>query len=138
MQLASRWYRVSQQSKPRPKRVEEYWDWFAMALFLLVTLDLLTTAGAIAEYGLDAEINPVIVWLVRQGPLAVLLAHLVVVVLTTVAFAGVVRMLRRANPPYDIYLEYTVECWLGLLLLAGLVVFANNLSVIVLGRSLLS
>lgn len=118
-------------------RLEEYWDWFAGALFLLVTVDLLTTFGAIRKYGLEAEINPLIVWLARRGVVVLVVAHLVVVVLAVVAFAGLVRMLRRTDPPHDRYLALCIEGWLGLLLAAGLLVFANNLSVIVLGGSLL-
>lgn len=128
---------MSQSSKPRATRIEEYWDWFAVALFLLVTVDLLTTVGATLKYGLEAEINPLIIWLFRQGLLTVVVAHLAVTVLAVSAFAGLVRTMKQASSPYDTYLEYAAEVWLGLLLLAGLVVFANNLSVIVLGRSLL-
>ncbi|MEF8783693.1 MAG: hypothetical protein V5A39_08905 [Haloarculaceae archaeon] len=128
---------MSQPSKPQASRIEEYWDWFAVALFLLVTVDLLTTIGATLKYGLGAEINPVIIWLFRQGLLVLVVAHLGVTVLAVSAFAGLIRTIKRVSSPYDIYLEYAAEVWLGLLLLAGFVVFANNLSVIVLGRSLL-
>lgn len=83
--------RMSQSSKPRATRIEEYWDWFAVALFLLVTVDLLTTVGATRKYGLDAEINPVIIWLFRQGLLTVVVAHLAVTVLAVCAFAGLIR-----------------------------------------------
>jgi hypothetical protein len=128
---------VSQRSKPRAGRVEEYWDWFAVALFLLITVDLLTTIGATSKYGLQAEINPIVIWLFRQGLVTVVVAHLAVTVLAVAAFAGLIRTLDRAPSPYDVYLEHAIEVWLGLLMLAGLVVFANNLSVIVLGGSLL-
>lgn len=118
------------------KRFEEYWDWFAVALFLLVTVDMLTTMGATVEYGLAAEINPLVVWLLRHGLVAFMLANLVVVVLAVGAFSGVVEAVQRARAPYDAYLVYGIEVWLGVLLSMGLFVFANNLSVIVHGRSL--
>jgi hypothetical protein len=135
--VANRVSHVSQRSKSRAGRVEEYWDWFAVALFLLITVDLLTTIGATSRYGLRAEINPIVVWLFRRGLLAVVVAHLAVTVLAVTAFAALVRTLNSVSSPYDIYLEYAIEVWLGLLMVTGLVVFANNLSVIVLGGSLL-
>jgi len=121
----------------RPARIEEYWSWFAVALFLHVTLDLLTTAGAAARYGLAPEINPLVVWLIGQGTVVLVGAHLVVVVLAATAFAGIVRVLRRMPSPYDRYYAYFVEVWLALVVAAGLVVVTNNLSVIVFGASLL-
>ncbi len=38
--------------------MEEYWDWVAVALFLLVTVDMLTTMFAAAALGPVAEANP--------------------------------------------------------------------------------
>lgn len=128
---------MSRRERVEPSRIEEYWEWFAVALFVLVTLDLVTTAGAVVKYGLDAEANPLFVWLIEQGPVALFGTHLAVVVLAAVAFAGVVRALRRTAPPYDRYFAYCLEVWLGLLIAAGLFIVANNLSVIVLGNSLL-
>jgi len=129
--------RMSRGEAVGPAHIEEYWEWFAVALFVLVTLDLVTTAGAVAKYGLDAEANPLFVWLIRQGPVALFGAHLVVVVLAAAAFAGVIHSLRQTAPPYDRYFAYFVEVWLGLLLAVGLFIIANNLSVVVLGNSLL-
>lgn len=63
--------------------------------------------------------------------------HLAVVALAAVAFAGVVRVLRRMSSPYARYFTYFVEVWLGLVLAAGFVVVGNNISVIVHGASLL-
>jgi hypothetical protein len=115
----------------------EYWSWVAVALFLLVTVDLLTTLFAAAVLGPAAESNPLMAWLIGQ-PLGVLVGvNVAVVVLATVFFYGVVRMLDRTPPPYDGYFAVVVELWLGALVAAGLFVFANNLSVIVLGDSLL-
>lgn len=118
------------------QRVAEYWEWVAVALFLLLSVDLLTSLYAAAVVGVAAEANPVMAYLLDQ-PLAVLLtAHLGVVVLAVGFFYGLMRTyvatpagLRR---PYG----YLIELWLGVLLGVGLWVFANNLSVIVLGGSL--
>ena len=116
--------------------IQEYWSWFAVALFLLLAVDLLTTAGAASEYGLAAESNPAMRRLPGRGLATVIGVHLTVVALGAFGFAGIVRLLRRGRAPYDRYLAYCIEVWLGLLVVAGLTVFANNLSVIVLGESL--
>lgn len=122
---------------PVQRRVTEYWEWIAVALFLLLSVDLLTSLYAAAVVGVEAEVNPVMAYLLDE-PLAVLLAvHLGVLVLSVTLFYGLMRTyvatpawLRR---PYG----YLIELWLGLLLAVGLWVFANNLSVIVLGEGLL-
>lgn len=119
------------------KRVAEYWEWVAVALFLLLSVDLLTSLYAAAVVGVDAEANPLMAYLLGE-PLVVLLAvHLVVVVLAVGFFYGLMRTYvatpARFRRPYG----YLIELWLGLLLAAGLWVFANNLSVIVLGEGLL-
>lgn len=119
------------------QRVAEYWEWVAVALFLLLSVDLLTSLYAAAVVGVDAEANPLMRSLLGQ-PLAVLLAvHLGVVVLAVGFFYGLMRTYVatpvRFRRPYG----YLIELWLGLLLAAGLWVFANNLSVIVLGEGLL-
>lgn len=128
---------MSQPEKQFGARVREYWDWFSVALFLLVTVDLLTTMAATASYGPAAEANPVMRWLLLRGPVAVTVVNLGVVVLAAYAFSGVVETVRRAPEPVDTYLEYAVEVWLGALVAIGLLVVANNLSVIVQGQSLL-
>jgi len=119
------------------RRVEEYWDWFAVALFLLLPIDMLTSAGVVATRGLTAEINPLTVWLFCRSLVALAAANLLAAVSSVGAFAGVMAALRRALSPHDTYFSYLIEVWLGLLVAAGLVVLANNLSFLVHGRSLL-
>lgn len=125
-------------SDERPGRDHaEYWDWLAVALFLLVSVDLLTTLGAAARYGVGAEANPLVAALL-VGPLWTLVAaNLVVVVVSTGAFAALLRLLRRTPPRLRNGFALTIEVWLGLLVAGGLVVFANNLTVVVHGVSLL-
>lgn len=119
------------------RRVEEYWDWFAVALFLLVPVDLLTSAGVAVRHGLTAEINPLTVWLFRHSVAALAAANLLAAVVSTGAFAGVIAALRRTPPPYETHFCRVIELWLGLLVAAGLFVLANNLWFLVHGRSLL-
>lgn len=119
------------------QRAAEYWEWIAVALFLLLSVDLLTSLYAAAVVGVEAEANPLMASLLGE-PLAVLLAvHLGVLVLAVGFFYGVMQTYvatpERFRRPYG----YLIELWLGLLLAAGLWVFANNLSVIVLGDGLL-
>ncbi len=118
-------------------RIEEYWDWIAVALFLLLAVDLLTTLGAARTVGAGAESNPLMRWLLGRTVLVVIGAHLAVVVIVTGFFRLLVGRLRRTPSPTEYYFALLIEGWLGVLVAVGLGVFANNLSVIVLGRSLL-
>ena len=118
------------------ERISEYWDWVAVALFLLITVDMLTTIYATAVVGPVAESNPLVRWVLRQGPMAFAATNLVAAVLAVAFFYALVEMIRASPPPFDRYLALAVELWLGLLVAAGLAVFANNLLVIVYGGSL--
>lgn len=124
------------------KRVERrnktYWRWFARALFLLLTLDILTTLVATAIYGTDAEINPLMVWLIELGPVVLIAVHLIALVGVVVAFSQVIKVIESVSDPYDIVLEVVLEIWLGLLLTGGFVIVVNNLLVIVFGHSILT
>jgi hypothetical protein len=118
-------------------RGEEYWDWLTVALFLLVTVDLLTTLGAAARFGVGAEANPLVAALL-SGPLwALVAANLVAVVVAAGGFAALLRLLQETPPRLQERFALTVELWLGLLVAGGLLVFANNLAVVVHGASLL-
>lgn len=119
------------------ERVQEYWSWAAVALFLLITVDLLTTMYAAAVVGIEFEANPLVRWALSK-PIGLLVGlNLVVTVLAVLAFQGLMRTYKvvpsRVRPVYGLL----IELWLGALVAAGLFVFANNLSVIVLGKSLL-
>jgi hypothetical protein len=118
-------------------RIEEYWDWIAVALFLLLAVDLLTTLAAARLVGAGAESNPLMRWLLGRSILVVIGAHLAVVVLVTGCFRLLVDRLRRTPSPTHYYFALLIEAWLGFLVAVGLLVFANNLAVIVLGESLL-
>ncbi|MFW6458745.1 MAG: DUF5658 family protein [Halodesulfurarchaeum sp.] len=127
---------MSQSKKTLPDRIEEYWDWFAVALFLLVTVDLFTSVGAAVEVGLAHEANPFMRWVLGQGPFVLMGVNLLVVFVAIVAFSGVLSAVRGLSDPYDRVFELLVEIWLGSLIGVGLFLFANNFAVIVLGESL--
>ena len=118
-------------------RIPEYWDWIAVALFLLVTVDMVTTVYAARSVGLAGEANPLVRWSLASGPVVFAALNLVTVVIVAGLFERVVATLQRTPAPYDRYLAGGIEAWLGGLLAAGLLVFANNLVVIFFGRSLL-
>lgn len=125
------------QGRPVQRRIEEYWGWIAVALFLLLSLDLLTTYYAAATVGVGAEANPLMTWLLSRSLATVVAVHLVVMVLAVGCFAGLMGLYRRTDSRFRGAFGVVIECWLGLLIAAGLAVFANNLSVVVLGGSLL-
>lgn len=120
-----------------PGRIDEYWDWLAVALFLLVTLDMLTTVFAAAELGTAAEANPLMRWALDRGMGTLVALNLAVVGLAVGFFWALVRTFRQAPPRYRRALGLLIEAWLGLLVFVGLLVLANNLAAVVLGRSLL-
>lgn len=117
--------------------MEEYWEWFAVALFVLITVDMITTVYAAASVGTAAEANPLMRWTLGQGLVAVTVVNLAATVFAVGGFALLIKLLKGTDPPVDRYVAIAVEAWLGLLIAGGLFVFANNLSLIVHGRTLL-
>lgn len=116
---------------------EQYWDWIAVALFLLTTVDMLTTIYAANLYGATAEANPLMRFFLTQGIGVLALVNLVAVVVVAALFYAVQRQAHRMRPPHDRYFALLVEIWVGLLVAIGLAIFANNLAAIVLGASLI-
>ena len=117
-------------------KVREYWDWLAVALFVLISVDMVTTVFAARAVGPVGESNPFVRWSLRRGPMAYAGINLAALILAVVLFDRIVALLRRTPARYERYFAAAIEVWLGILLAAGLAVFANNLSVIVYGRSL--
>jgi hypothetical protein len=64
-------------------------------------------------------------------------ANVLAVVAAAGGFSLVLRALAQASTRTRTLLAGAVETWLGLLVAAGLLVFANNLAVVVHGASLL-
>lgn len=126
------------ESRTLPARADEYWLWFAVALYLLVTVDLVTTFGAIARFGIAAEANPLVAALL-EGPMWLLVAvHVAVVVAVTYGFDAVLQLFGRTPPRFQSLYTTVVEAWLALMVAAGLLLFANNVSAVVYGVSLVS
>jgi hypothetical protein len=107
-------------SRPTNARLEEYWDWFAVALFVLITVDMLTTMYAAAHAGPAAEANPFMRWAIGQGVLAMTAVNLAATVLAVGIFYGLMRLFEDAGQPWDRYAAVGVELWLGTLIAGGL------------------
>lgn len=130
-------YGTAESSKWLDTRVSEYWNWIAVSLFLLTTVDMITTMYAVHLFGVVDEANPLIRWSLLEGPLIFASLNLLALVLVTVLFDQVMRMLAATPEPFDRYLAVLIEVWLGGLLAVGLLVFANNLMVIFFESSLI-
>jgi len=116
-------------------RRDGYRDRVAVSLFFLVTVDLLTSMYAAAAVGLAHESNPFVAYLLSQSLFLLVVTHVAAVTVAVAMFYGLYVVTRSDGREGAAWLY--LEAYLGLLVVAGLFVFANNLSVIVLGNRLL-
>lgn len=124
-------------SSSRDSRIQEYWDWVAVALYLLITVDMLTSIYAGEVVGLEHEANFLMAWVLDQ-PLPVLIGtHIVAATLATVGFSLLFGVIQANESRSRKILELTTELYLGLLIAVGLFIFANNFVVVVFQQSLL-
>lgn len=113
------------------RHVDRWWVLFAVALFLLVPLDLLTTLVAISKYGTGVEANPFMRLLLDHGLLAVTAVNLVVVLVGVSLFHVAMGSIQRAPISSHRALINVVNTWVAVLLIGGIVLVANNVLVIV-------
>ena len=116
--------------------VREYWSWTGGALYLLLPVDLLTTLYAAALYGPAAEANPYVRHALDHGVPRLVAMNLAVLAVAVALVAAYMRVLSRTRGVEAWVMARSFELWAGGLIAVGLFVFANNLSVIVLGGSL--
>lgn len=102
-----------------------WWGAFAVALFLLVPADLLTTLASVAVHGASVEANPLMRALIEHGLVAVTAANVLVVVVAVVAFDRAVDGIQAAAPERR-RLATGLELWLAVLLVGGVALVANN------------
>lgn len=121
---------------PQRHRRREYWSWAAGALYILLTLDLLTTLYAAGIYGAAAEANPFVQWALQQGVVTLVAINLAALLLLAVLFYVIIELTVRAPEHHQQVIALAFEVWIALVLAAGLLVFANNLSIIVFGENL--
>ena len=98
---------------------------------------MITTVFAARIHGVAMESNPLVVWALGRGAVALATINPLAVVLDAAFFYALVELLRATRPQYRRPFAYLIEVFIGLLLFVGLAVFANNLAVIMLGGSLL-
>lgn len=110
--------------------VPTWWLLFGAALFLLIPLDLLTTYAAISKHGMVVEANPLMRYLLEQGIVVVTVVNIVVVAVVTGMFHVALTRIQRAPERSHRALTHTVNLWVGVLLLAGIVLVTNNLLVV--------
>lgn len=127
---------LTDRETPLAARLEEYWDWVAVALFLLLSVDLLTSLSAAAVVGLENETNPLMAWLLGRHLAVVVAVHLGVAVAVAGLFAVLFEYARSVPPRLERPVRVGLESFLGVLVAVGLFAFANNMAVIVFGRGL--
>lgn len=115
---------------------EEYWAWIGSALFLLITLDLLTSLFAAHQVGIQHEANPIMQWALEQHMGLVLMFNLLALALAILLFYGLYQTLDETSERWQPLYANCIEAFVAILVGLGLFLFANNLSVVVLGRSL--
>jgi len=118
---------------PPGRRRREYWVWASVALYVLLTVDMLTTMAAADAAGVHAEANPYMRWALEHGTSALVAVNLAALVVLAVLFEGVISLTTRTNDPYRDIVALTYEVWIGLLVSLGLFVAANNLLVAAFG-----
>ena len=115
-------------SHPGSDPLAEYWDWFAVALFILITVDMIKTIYAAWYVGHAAEANPLMRWALGQGMLTVALVNLAATVIAVGGFYVLMQLVETTTTPYNWYLAFGVEVWLGVIIAAGLFVFSKTSS----------
>ncbi|MEE6209966.1 hypothetical protein U3A55_07355 [Salarchaeum sp. III] len=127
---------VSVSPVPEARRRREYWAWAAVALYVLLTVDLLTTMAAAEVAGVGAEANPYMRWALAQGVWTLVALNLAALVVLAGLFWAVIALTTRTGDPYRDVVALAYEVWVGLLIAAGLLVAANNLLVVAVGVDL--
>ncbi|GGL53280.1 DUF5658 family protein [Halocalculus aciditolerans] len=122
---------------PREQRRRRYWRRAGLALFVLLTVDLLTTALAVRAYGVGGEANPIMAYLLGSGFAVLLGVHLAVLAVLAALFYALIELAVRAPSPFDEVVAASFEVWSALLVVAGVVVAANNLAVVFFGWTFL-
>lgn len=112
--------------------ISDRWRWFGVALVLLLGVDLLTTLWAASLWGVGAEANPVMRWLLGRGIGFVLLVHVMVLAVAVGGFQIVMSIESRLeDTPRRRYRRWCTA-WVAGLVLVGAFAVVNNLLVIAL------
>jgi hypothetical protein len=87
------------QSSHLESKLEEYWDWFTVALFVLITVDMITTMYAATYAGPAAEANPLMRWEIGQGVLVMTAVNLIATVIAVGIFYFLMQLLETTPSP---------------------------------------
>jgi hypothetical protein len=121
----------------RNRREEEYWSWAGGALFVLLSIVPMTAMAAASDSSPYGGLAPAMEWALSQGVLAFVGIQLLTAVLALLLFHGLITTIEQAEPPYDQLFALTFEVWVGVLISTGLFLFANNITFLIYGASLL-
>lgn len=114
----------------REVTLNEYWEWVLAALLVLIPVDLFTTLYAARVVGVENESNPVMLWLLHQ-PVTVIIAVHVAVIVVVVGLFDVYRRVSIRSERHGDMMLMAAKTYLALLIWAGMIVFINNVSIIV-------
>lgn len=117
-------------------RIPLYWRLAAVAVFLLVPIDMVTTMFAAYVYGSGAEANWIVAHAIEEGPVVFAGINLIGGFLVSLIFYGLIELIESSPHEHQRALGLAFEAWVTILIGIGLFVAANNISVIVLGQSL--
>jgi hypothetical protein len=121
----------------RNRREEEYWSWAGGALFVLLSIVPMTAMAAASEASPYGGLAPVMEWVLGYGLEVFVAGHLATAVVALLLFHWLITTIERAEPPYDTLFALSFEVWVGLLISSGLFLFANNITYLVYGSTLL-
>lgn len=108
-----------------------WWVGFALALFLLVPVDFLTTLLAVGQHGLAVEANPFVRWLLGYGLVPATLVQLLVVGLAVAMFDAALRLVDAAPAHEHPRRARIVDVWVVVMLVAAVALLANNVVALV-------
>jgi hypothetical protein len=122
---------------PEPLGATLYWRLVGAALFALIPMDLLSTGLAVRAVGVSYEANPLARWALTQGFHVYLLAKLLTGAVVFGLFVALGRLTARLPGRTRRWFTRLMTAYLLCLLAVGLVVFLNNMAVVLVGESLL-
>jgi hypothetical protein len=117
------------------RRLNEYWYWFGLLLFLYISVDMALTMWAASAVGAEGEANPLMRWALSEGPAMLVLLN------TVIATAGIFfqrllhGLLRSTDSDQQPLFALAIEFWLGIFIAGALLLAANNLSIIFFGEN---
>lgn len=116
--------------------LDEYWQWALSALLVLLPLDLFMTMYAASTVGLEHEANDIMIWLLTQEFGVVIGVHIAVITIVVGLLDLQFRIAMKSK--YRDLILISGKAYLCLLTIAGLIVFTNNLSIILFHDGVLS